>query len=91
MATASSSALRNRQAFAANERDATLVGRGVAERNPAQLFVRAVSRRGHELLVGAAVAILVGALWATGAWMTSNVARGLDAAARAGPSLSSRP
>jgi hypothetical protein len=63
----------------------TQIPRTAVRRAP-PLFAGATSKRGHESLVGAALAAVIGALWVTGAWMIVDIARALDAAQRAEPS-----
>jgi hypothetical protein len=58
------------------------IPRGSVRRAP-MLFAGATSKRGHESLVGAGLAAVIGALWVTGAWMIVDIARALEAAQQA--------
>lgn len=64
------------------EDPSTPVSRGADDRATAQLFARATARRGRYALTGAALALMIGALYATGGWMTLDVARALGAQER---------
>ena len=78
------SALRNTVSIATDDQGpSALVSGGEERKSPARMFARVTSRRAREVIVGAAAAGVTAALWLTGAWMTSNVARALDVANRA--------